>query len=437
MNKYRLGDIAKVEVSGIDKKTKEGEKLVRLCNFVDVYYNWAITKNMYEGLMQASASDSDIETFSLQRGQVAITKDSETRDDIGVATYIADDFDDVVLGYHCALITPKDDVPEEQRIYGKYLNAILHTKYAQKYFSNNATGSGQRYTLSKEAIEDMPIYLPLPQEQKRIGDYLSDIDNKIELNNLINAELEAIAKQIYDYWFVQFDFPNNEGNPYKSSGGKMVWNEAIKKEVPEGWEVDYLSHKIGGKKSGDWGQDDPSDLNSLKVNCIRGADFSDPTNAPVRFISNKNEKRLLEEDDIIIEISGGSPIQATGRSVFVSKGLAENYNGNLTCSNFCQAITFENKYMASFFYFTWNLLYDNGNMFNYEGKTSGIKNLQIDTLLENLWYFPPQELLIEFSTIYSDLLLMRDKNIKANNELHSLRNSVTPLLVYGQVTIKE
>lgn len=244
MRKFRLGDIANVDISGIDKKTKDGEQAVRLCNFTDVYYNWAITKNMYGGLMRASASESDIETFSLRKGQVAITKDSETRDDIGVATYIADDFEDVVLGYHCALISPKDDIPEDERIYGKYLNALLHTKYAQKYFSNNATGSGQRYTLSKEAIEDMPVYLPSYKEQVHIGDYLSNIDKKIETNNHINAELEAMTKQVYDYWFMQYDFPDENGNPYRSSGGKMVWNETLKREIPEDWEhclvIDYI-----------------------------------------------------------------------------------------------------------------------------------------------------------------------------------------------------
>lgn len=244
MRKIRLGDIANVDISGIDKKTKEGESAVRLCNFTDVYYNWAITKNMYDGLMQASASESDIETFLLCKGQVAITKDSETRDDIGIATYIADDFDDVVLGYHCALITPKSEVSEDEKIYGKYLNALLHTKYAQKYFSNNATGSGQRYTLSKEAIEDMPVYLPTYKEQVRIGDYLSDIDRKIEINNLINMELESMLKQIYDYWFMQFDFPDENGNPYKSSGGKMIWHNTLNREVPEGWDSCLVSDYI-------------------------------------------------------------------------------------------------------------------------------------------------------------------------------------------------
>lgn len=99
--KYKLADIAKIEISGVDKKTIEGETPVRLCNFVDVYYNWAITKDKAKRFMIASAKQSEIDRFSIGKGMVAITKDSETKYDIGVATYIADNFDNVVLGYHC------------------------------------------------------------------------------------------------------------------------------------------------------------------------------------------------------------------------------------------------------------------------------------------------------------------------------------------------
>ena len=166
---------------------------------------------------------------------VAITKDSETRDDIGVATYIADDFENVVLGYHCALITPNPAVVD-----GKYLNAFMHTRYIQKYFENNASGSGQRYTLSNDTIGNIPVLLPSVKEQHTIGKVLADIDRKIELNKQINDNLEAMAKQLYDYWFVQFDFPNEEGKPYKSSGGAMVWNEKLKREIPKGWHCGTL-----------------------------------------------------------------------------------------------------------------------------------------------------------------------------------------------------
>ena len=184
LKKYKLGDIAKIEISGVDKKSVDGETPVRLCNFVDVYRNWAITQKLSENFMIASAKETEIAKCSIHKGKVAITKDSETRDDIGIPAYIADDFDNVLLGYHCALITPNDDVLD-----GKYLNAFMHTRYIQKYFENNASGSGQRYTLSNETIFQIPILLPSLEVQKAIGNLLSNIDRKIELNRQINDNL--------------------------------------------------------------------------------------------------------------------------------------------------------------------------------------------------------------------------------------------------------
>ena len=184
MGKYRLGEIATVEISGVDKKIKDGEKKIRLCNFVDVYYNWAITIVQHDSFMPATARPNEISKFQLRKGQVALTKDSETRDDIGISTYIADDFDDVILGYHCALITPQRNILD-----GSYLNAILHTEYAKKYFACNASGSGQRYALSVEALNSFPVpKIPL-SEQKQIGEIFSSLDKKMELNRQINQNL--------------------------------------------------------------------------------------------------------------------------------------------------------------------------------------------------------------------------------------------------------
>ena len=234
--KCKLSDVAKVEISSVDKKAKDGETPVRLCNFTDVYHNWAITSDMACSFMEASANSKEIEKFTIKKGQVAFTKDSETRDDIGIPTYIADDFDGVLLGYHCALITP-----DETKLCGKYLNAFMHSAYIQKYFELNATGSGMRYTLSVDTLESMPLLLPSLEEQKRIGEIFSAIDKKISINHAINQNVEAMAKQLYDYWFVQFDFPNEEGMPYKSSGGEMEWNEKLKREIPKGWGYNLLS----------------------------------------------------------------------------------------------------------------------------------------------------------------------------------------------------
>ena len=232
MKKYKLGDIAIVEISGVDKKIKEDEIDVHLCNFTDIYYNWAITKKDYNSFMKATANNKEISRFLLKKGQVALTKDSETRYDIGISSYIAEDFDDVILGYHCALITP-----DESKVNGKYLNAFMHSQYIRKYFEYSASGSGQRYSLSVLTLENMPVLLPPIEVQRYIGKILTNIDRKIELNRSINHNLEAMVKQLYDYWFMQFDFPDENGKPYKSSGGKMVWNKKLKREIPEGWEL--------------------------------------------------------------------------------------------------------------------------------------------------------------------------------------------------------
>ena len=191
LKKYKLGDIAEILISSIDKKSKDGEHSVRLCNFVDVYRNWAITSNLSQSFMAATASVNNIKRFSLKKGYVAFTKDSETRDDIGIPAYIADDLDNTVLGYHCALVKPNTDI-----LSGKYLNAFLHSDYIKKYFELNATGSGMRYTLSTETLNNIPILAPSLEMQEFIGNIFSDIDRKICLNRQINDNLPWLDRSL-------------------------------------------------------------------------------------------------------------------------------------------------------------------------------------------------------------------------------------------------
>ncbi|WP_436969262.1 hypothetical protein [Helicobacter pylori] len=106
----KLSEVCEILNSNVDKKTKENEQKVKLCNFIDVYNNWAITKYTSKKFMTATATQNEINKFSLKKGYVAITKDSETKDDIGISTYIADNFDNVLLGYHCTLLKPNQKV---------------------------------------------------------------------------------------------------------------------------------------------------------------------------------------------------------------------------------------------------------------------------------------------------------------------------------------
>lgn len=122
-----------------------------------------------------------------------------------------------------------------------FFTYYFHTSEGQKRllsFKNHVGVPALAQATTNFRLLEFPL-IPL-ENQKKIAKVLSDLDAKIELNNKINAELEAMAKMIYDYWFVQFDFPDENGKPYKSSGGKMVYNEELKREIPEGWEVKEL-----------------------------------------------------------------------------------------------------------------------------------------------------------------------------------------------------
>lgn len=243
-----------------------------------------------------------------------------------------------------------------------------------------------------------------------------------------------MAKQLYDYWFVQFDYPDENGKPYKSSGGKMVWNEKLKREIPEGWKDITLNAFIDKNKGGDWGYDTPKD-GTIKVGCVRGADIIKLNDVPTRHITSKHSDRLLEDGDIVIEISGGSPVQATGRVALITKGVIERNEGALVCSNFCQSFSMKKRTYSEYFYYLWRNLYDNDNMFNFEGKTSGIKNFQTDVFLANHWFEAQEQLIEKFHVIVSQYHLMIDQNISKNNILIKQRDELLPLLMNGQVTV--
>lgn len=279
------------------------------------------------------------------------------------------------------------------------------------------------------------------EQQKQIASVLSALDDKIELNKKINVELEAMAKTIYDYWFVQFDFPNEEGKPYKSSGGAMIWNEELKREIPKGWEVNHLSDWIETDKSGDWGKDEKQGNYTKKVSCIRGADINGlngtgELKAPERFILVNNALKILNEGDIIVEISGGSPTQSTGRIAFVTNETLERFANPLICSNFCKALSLKDSSYLFNFVYEWNRIYDAGVLFGYEGKTSGIKNLLFDNFVNSYFVVnPPKTIVNKFHKMLEQIHAKKQKNLFENQQLTSLRDWLLPMLMNGQVKV--
>ncbi len=297
-------------------------------------------------------------------------------------------------------------------------------------------------TINIKSFDLMEIDIPNYASQCDIASVLSVLDQKIELNNHINAELEAMAKTLYDYWFVQFDFPNEEGEPYKSSGGKMVYNNILKREIPEGWEIGTISEFIASSKGGDWGKETIEGKYTMSVICVRGADInglngSGQIGAPKRYILDKNKEKFLLPYDLVIEISGGSPTQSTGRLLLITDEMLSRFDEPLICSNFCKAISLVNHQYAYNFKYMWDSIYDNGVLFGWEGKTSGIKNLLFESFVSKyIICMPAVELVNKFFSLAEDIHKKKQNNLKENEKIIQLRDFLLPMLMNGQVTVK-
>lgn len=412
LKRYKLGDIAEIIISSVDKKTKDGEQKVRLCNFVDVYHNWAITKSMHNSFMIASAKEKDIERLSLKKGYVALTKDSETRDDIGISTYIADNLNNVILGYHCALVKPNEDI-----LSGKYLNAFLHSNYIKKYFELNATGSGMRYTLSIQTLYDMPILLPSLEEQEYIGNIFSTIDRKIELNRSINHNLEAIAKQLYDYWFVQFDFPDENGKPYKSSGEKMVWNEKLKREIPKDWCTagifDELSVQYGFPFSTELFTETPTNIPIVRIRDI-------VENSISAYSSEKTDiKYKLQKQDLLIGMDGNFHMNYWNDNISYLNQRSVRLRAKISSTvSILQAMFDIAPYIKAK---------------ELRAKGSTVGHLSDKDLKDLYVLVSPNH---QIRKIFDNLLVKIIENRCETTALSTLRDSLLPLLMNGQVSTK-
>lgn len=182
----------------------------------------------------------------------------------------------------------------------KYLYYFLKNLHLDEMFSK---GSSVVPSLDRKVVHSLIV--PFQEDktcQKQIASVLSNIDRKIELNRAINQNLEAMAKQLYDYWFIQFDFPNEEGKPYKSSGGEMVWNKKLKREIPKGWKVSMLANEVdlqyGFPFSTELFTEQETTVPVVRIRDILNNTISTYTTEEVE------EKYLLKKQDLLVGMDG-------------------------------------------------------------------------------------------------------------------------------------
>jgi len=234
----KLRDLADIRVSNVDKKVHANEKAVKLCNYMDVYSNDYVTSRIQ--FMDGSASAAEIERFRLNCGDVIITKDSETPDDIGIPTVISEEIDDLVCGYHLALIRPNAD-----QIDPTFLSKQLSTSRVARYFSLYASGS-TRYGLPVSVIESIEIPTPPKHEQTKIAEILSTVDRAIEQTEALIAKKQLIKAGLMQDLLTR----GIDEHGYLRSEQTHKFKDSLLGKIPVEWELVQLSSYIAFIRSG-------------------------------------------------------------------------------------------------------------------------------------------------------------------------------------------
>ena len=305
-------------------------------------------------------------------------------------------------------------VVNESKVDYQYCYYLLISDKITNYLcGQNTNTSGSHKRINPDNFLDINIILPGLAEQKRIGKLLSDIDHKIELNRAINQNLEAMAKQLYNYWFVQFDFPNEEGKPYKSSGGKMVWNDKLKREIPEIFEWCTLENFI---QLEDYKRVPLSSKERLDKKGIY------PYYGATGIMDYVND--YIFDGDYLLLAEDGSTSDANGNPI------VQYIWGKNWVNNHAHIILPQTD---GFILYTYQLLK------NIPAKMIETGSIQKKISQENLLAYkiilPIQGLIKNYCKIVSPLWEQRKNNIEEILALTKQRDELLPLLMNGQVSV--
>lgn len=296
-----------------------------------------------------------------------------------------------------------------------YIAMYIRTPEYRAELANHATGTSVM-GISQPALLSTKIrYIPLSL-QKQIGKIYKVLNDKIENNKRINNNLQWQAQILFKKWFID-NFNATE------------------------WKPGTFSDLIERTISGDWGKELPSGNNTEMVYCIRGADIPEVRagnkgKMPTRYILPKNYvAKQLVDGDIVVEISGGSPTQSTGRAAAISNALLNRYDKGMVCTNFCKALKPIAGY-SMYVYYYWQYLYDMGVFFSYENGTTGIKNLDINGFIETEpIHIAPSELVEKFDIFCQSVFSKVYANGLENERLAELRDTLLPRLMSGELSI--
>jgi len=397
---YLKGRIGWKGLSKDEYLTNSDYKIINATALMDGYVDWNncgfITKDRYE----------ESPEIMLQEGDILISKDGT----LGK------------IGYVKGLTTPctvasgifvlRNSIPEKLNF--DYLYHVLKSNIFKDFIQRNKSLGSTILHLYQRDLENFELELPSMEHQRSISGILNAIEDKIANNNKINAELESLAKTIYDYWFLQFEFPNEEGKPYKSSGGKMFWNEELKREIPEGWKAVTLGSITNCLDS----QRVP--LSSSQREEIKGTIPYYGATGVMGYVNQEifnGDYVLVAEDGSVMDQYGHPIIQRiTGKTWVNNHAHVLKPLANISC-----------KLLMMMLKDIWVVKIKTGSI-QMKINQENLNNVKLLEIPEDL------KESINKKLEYMDSLQLKIQ--KENNELSSLRDFLLPMLMNGQVQFK-
>jgi type I restriction enzyme S subunit len=357
-----------------------------------------------------SVSAHDIDKYILKEGDIVFAR---TGNSTGKSYYHESKNGD--LAFAGFLIRYSLD---KTKINPKYLKFFTITNEYKTWVKNLSVGS-TRGNINAQTFGDCPISVPDRKQQDLLVSSLSMIIDKIELNNRINTELEAMSKTLYDYWFVQFDFPDKNGKPYKTSGGKMVWNEELKREIPEGWAVGTLLDIANYENGLPCQKFRPNGAGFLRVIKIREMNEGFSSNTEL-VRTDIPAKAIIENGDILFSWSASLDVKIwTG-----GKGALNQHIFKVTSNNYPKS-----------FYFYQLLNYLQHFKMMAENRKTTMGHITQEHLKQSRIAIPPIQFTLNLEKIIAPLFSKKVINEIENQKLTNLRDWLLPMLMNGQVKV--
>lgn len=301
----------------------------------------------------------------------------------------------------------------------KYVYYLINNLDLRGYI----TGSAQP-KLNQENLANIELLLPIEEVQNKVANILSAIDKQIENNNRIIFKLESIAKTIYDYWFLQFEFPNEEGKPYKSSGGKMIWNDELKREIPEGWEVKTIGELVEVVLGGTPKTDKVEYWNG-NINWLNSGEVAQ---FPVVESELKITEHGLNNSATVFMKRGTTIVSITGN-------IRTSFLAIDSCANQSVIGLLENDFMKKSYLHP--LMKDAIDHYLKISTGNCQQHINKQTIKDTKLPLPPLRILNDYYKKCEPIYELISINGLNSKNLTSLRDFLLPMLINGQVTFKD